>query len=473
MVICGYLAWAAVLAIGFTPRAGDLALFSALLGCGVTTEALARRDGHPPGGERGMGVIWELPVAIHLPPLYALAVPVVRMALTQWIWPAVPVRPRPARRYPAAYAAAATGLAYGCAAAVFHAVIPAGAHARDYPWNHAALWLLAIACCALTQWAVRKVLVPGSRVPGLLARGPGGIPRGTGKHRVLMSGATGSWPGMVPRESLRNDATESCMASLVAIGIAVCPLSLVVALPLGTLLQRSFRHAELLWAARADAKTGLLNAAAWEREAAAEVARAVRTSTPLAVALLDLDRFKGINDAFGHLTGDEVLRRIAGVLTDSLREYDLAGRFGGEEFVLLLPQTGAVDALRIAERVRAYISGLPIYAPGAERIYVTVSIGIAVLERGSGRELPELLAAADAALYRAKASGRDQVQMISTTGTGPPADLPAPGRARLGEHGTAVARYHARAGAAQLPDGDGLDGLAETASTATTSALPV
>src|SRR6202035_2825740 len=165
-------------------------------------------------------------------------------------------------------------------------------------------------------------------------------------------------------------------------------------------------------------KTGLLNAAAWEAEATAEVARAVRTATPLAVALLDLDRFKLINDTHGHLVGDQVLKRIAATMSEILRDYDLAGRFGGEEFVMLLPQTRAVDALRIAERVRAHIAQLPIYVngtTGAERVTVTVSIGVAALDAASRRELTELLAAADAALYRAKASGRDQVQMISTS----------------------------------------------------------
>ena len=165
-------------------------------------------------------------------------------------------------------------------------------------------------------------------------------------------------------------------------------------------------------------RPGLLNAATWEREATAEVARAVRTKTPLAVALLDIDRFKGINDTYGHLTGDEVLKEIAHTLITLLRDYDLAGRFGGEEFSLLLPQTRAVDAFRIAERVRSAIAGLCIIAPGAtggERVHVTVSIGVAALDSGSKREYAELMAAADAALYRAKGSGRDQVQMISTT----------------------------------------------------------
>ena len=178
------------------------------------------------------------------------------------------------------------------------------------------------------------------------------------------------------------------------------------------------RHARLLEDARADSKTGLLNAATWERGATAEVARAVRTRTQLAVALLDIDRFKVMNDTYGRLTGDEVLKEIAHTLKTMLREYDLAGRFGGEEFALLLPQTRAVDAFRIAERIRSAISGLCIIAPGAtggERVHVTVSIGVAALDSGSKREYAELMAAADAALYRAKSGGRDQVQMISTT----------------------------------------------------------
>jgi len=106
------------------------------------------------------------------------------------------------------------------------------------------------------------------------------------------------------------------------------------------------------------------------------------------------------------------------VLDSFLRDYDRAGRFGGEEFAVLLPQTRAVDAFRIAERMRANVAGLSIIVPGetgGERVHVTVSIGVAALDSGSKREYAALMAAADAALYRAKADGRDQVQMISTT----------------------------------------------------------
>jgi diguanylate cyclase (GGDEF)-like protein len=257
---------------------------------------------------------------------------------------------------------------------------------------------MAVAVSAVVQWAVNQAVI----LTAIKMSAP------ETRVRELVIGG----------ESLHNDVTELCVAMLATLAVAMSLLSLVIALPLVTLLQRSFRHAQLLKDARADSKTGLLNAATWEREAAAELARAVRTRTQLAVALLDIDRFKLVNDTYGHLTGDEVLKEIAHTLKTMLREYDLAGRFGGEEFAVLLPQTRAVDAFRIAERIRSAIAGLCIIAPGAtggERVHVTVSIGVAALDSGTKREYAELMAAADAALYRAKGCGRDQVQMISTS----------------------------------------------------------
>ena len=158
---------------------------------------------------------------------------------------------------------------------------------------------------------------------------------------------------------MHNDIAEFCVAVLVTSGIAFTPLTIVFALPFVTLLQRSFRHAQLLNASRIDSKTGLLNAGTWEREAASEVARAVRTRTPLALMLIDLDHFKAVNDAYGHLAGDRALRAISRTFKIFLRDYDLAGRFGGEEFALLLPHTGAADAQRIAERMRVLLLRCP------------------------------------------------------------------------------------------------------------------
>jgi len=213
------------------------------------------------------------------------------------------------------------------------------------------------------------------------------------------------------RETLLLDLTETCVGILVAVTCALSYLLLLVALPPVILLQRSLMHQQLAAAARTDPKTGLLNATAWQREADAEVARAQRTGSPLAVLLVDVDHFKRVNDSHGHLTGDEVLRALAAGLRQQVRESDVVGRFGGEEFTVLLPRTDGAGAYGIAERLRAGAATLSVAAADA-RINVTVSIGVAVLGQ-HGDDLFELLAAADVALYRAKDAGRDQVRIYA------------------------------------------------------------
>jgi len=207
------------------------------------------------------------------------------------------------------------------------------------------------------------------------------------------------------------DLTETCVGILVAVTCALSYLLLLVALPPVILLQRSLMHQQLAAAARTDPKTGLLNAAAWQREADAEVARAQRTSSPLALLLVDVDHFKRVNDSHGHLIGDEVLRALATELRQQVRESDVVGRFGGEEFTVLLPRTDDAGAYGIAERLRTSAGRLSVAAADA-RINVTVSIGVAVLGQ-HGNDLFELLAAADVALYRAKDAGRDQVRVYA------------------------------------------------------------
>jgi diguanylate cyclase (GGDEF)-like protein len=372
-------------------RAHDLLLFAALLACSAATVELTRRVGENYGFVKDVHAIWELPVAMLLPLAYAPVLPAIRFALTQWRILRAPAHRR-------AFSASAIGLSYIAAALVFHALIRLIHGGAADPSGHAVAWMVLVAVCAVVGWTVNNGLV--------------------------LTAIKGSDPSVklrevqFAREPMYNDLTELCVAVLVTFCLANTITAVVFAFPFVTLLQRSLRHARLLKDARADSKTGLLNAATWEREATAEVARAVRTKTSLAVALLDIDKFKGVNDTYGHLVGDQVIKEIARTLSSLLRDYDLAGRFGGEEFSLLLPQTRAVDALRIAERVRANIAALRIIAPGTsggERVHVTVSIGVAALDSGSRREYADLMAAADAALSRAKAGGRDQVQMISTT----------------------------------------------------------
>jgi diguanylate cyclase (GGDEF)-like protein len=393
-IVLVVLADAAVLGIAagkVSIQAHDLGLFAGLLICSAATVELTRRAGENLGFVKDVYAVWELPVAMLLPLAYVPLLPAVRTPLPQWRIRRAPVHRR-------VFSAAAIGLSYAAAALVFRILIRTVPGAAAHPAGHALAWMPIVAVCAAVQWAVNQVLI--------------------------WTAIKGSNPAVsvreeqFAREPMYNDISELCVAVLVTFCVAYSWIALVFAFPFITLLQRSVRHARLLQDARADSKTGLLNAATWEREATAEVARAVRTRTSLAVALLDIDRFKAINDTYGHLTGDEVLKEIAHTLNTMLRDYDLAGRFGGEEFAVLLPQTRAVDAFRIAERIRSAISALCIIAPGTtggERVHVTVSIGVAALDSGSKRECAELMAAADAALYRAKRCGRDQVQMISTT----------------------------------------------------------
>ena len=190
----------------------------------------------------------------------------------------------------------------------------------------------------------------------------------------------------------------------------------VFAVPTVLLARRFMMHAQLLAKSRIDTKTGLLNAATWDSEAEAEITRAVRTRSPLSVALLDIDHFKVVNDTHGHLAGDQALQAITGALREQLRSYDLAGRFGGEEFAILLPQTHEAHALSIAERLRTHIAAMSIPIDGGTRsggcIRLTVSVGVAALGV-AGAELTDLLAAADAALYFAKETGRNKTHLAT------------------------------------------------------------
>jgi diguanylate cyclase (GGDEF)-like protein len=164
--------------------------------------------------------------------------------------------------------------------------------------------------------------------------------------------------------------------------------------------------AELERLSHLDGLTGLRNRRSLDRHLASEVARARRSGDPLALLMLDIDHFKAINDRFSHTVGDEVLRKLARSLRQQLRDVDLSARFGGEEFVLLLPDTDAPGARQVAEKVRLAVeegTGGTVHP----ELAVTVSVGVAMLAPGD--DATDLLARADAMLYRAKQSGRNRV----------------------------------------------------------------
>ncbi|QHF42327.1 hypothetical protein PspS35_00425 [Pseudomonas sp. S35] len=156
-----------------------------------------------------------------------------------------------------------------------------------------------------------------------------------------------------------------------------------------------------------DPLTGLPNRAAWSERLDHEVNAWHQHGNSLSLAMLDLDHFKRINDGYGHLAGDKVLKIIANVLRKRLRPSDFIARFGGEEFVLLMPNSSLPDALGVGEVLRAAIEACPFHFKG-EPVTITVSMGVAQFQPGERSDLA--LKRADEALYRAKAAGRNQVQ---------------------------------------------------------------
>ena len=156
-----------------------------------------------------------------------------------------------------------------------------------------------------------------------------------------------------------------------------------------------------------DGLTGLANRRSCEETLAAELARVERFGGPLAVVIADLDDFKDVNDHFGHPTGDVVLREFARTLEDGIRDVDLAARWGGEEFVLVLPGTDADGAAHLADRIRRALETRLVLSVDGEPIQVTASFGVASFPESSSAQT--LLGAADEALYQAKGAGKNRV----------------------------------------------------------------
>ena len=163
-----------------------------------------------------------------------------------------------------------------------------------------------------------------------------------------------------------------------------------------------------------DSLTGMLNRRAITDHVDAELARANRGSYPLSLVLLDIDYFKAVNDQRGHLVGDYALIHIAQILTQTVRPFDWVGRWGGEEFLVVLSSTGLDDACMIAERLRAEIAANPLRRPDETELYLTVSIGIAStgLSLEHAGDPKQLFHHADDALYTAKRNGRNQIRCV-------------------------------------------------------------
>jgi diguanylate cyclase (GGDEF)-like protein len=162
-----------------------------------------------------------------------------------------------------------------------------------------------------------------------------------------------------------------------------------------------------------DGLTGLYNHRYFRDRLADEFERATRYKLPLSCLILDVDNFKRINDTFGHLRGDSILKEIAGRVVRTVRKADIVARYGGEEIVVIMPQTNADGAMAQAERIRRTIAEVA-FGEAGNAIHVTASVGVGVLRQESMRDCEALIREADSALYQAKAAGKNNVILGGT-----------------------------------------------------------
>jgi diguanylate cyclase (GGDEF)-like protein len=371
-------------------HATELLKFLLLMCCGMISVGSTPRIAYATGGAtRDFSTVWVIPTAILLPPLYAALMPIPMLVVTQLLVHRGII-------YRRVFTCASISLCYAAASAIFRLFPASFAGSVVGSGMHAFTWALAVAACEIIA--------------------------GRAHHFLIVAAVKLSDPKVrirdyeLNREALQEDFAELDLGVLITLAVALSPALVVLAVPTVLLVRRFLMHSALVAQSRVDAKTGLLNVSTWEREAEGELSRSIRTRSPLAVALVDIDHFKAVNDTYGHLVGDRVLRAVAEGLTSQLRDYDRAGRFGGEEFVLLLAQTGEVDACRIAERLRSYIEGLAVPVDDracAPCVRLTISVGVTAMASGTSHELTDLLAAADSALYKAKQTGRNRVAVAA------------------------------------------------------------
>lgn len=168
-------------------------------------------------------------------------------------------------------------------------------------------------------------------------------------------------------------------------------------------------NARLEVLAHTDPLTQVLNRRALTVRLASELERARRYDSVLTLLMVDLDHFKKVNDTYGHLVGDEVLREVATLLQNEIRSVDVVARYGGEEFVVVLPETSLVGAMTFAERIREHVAATPFAVSLVEGLQLTCSIGVSSYPSTTINTVDDLFARADEALYRAKADGRNRV----------------------------------------------------------------
>lgn len=334
--------------------------------------------------------VWAFAAALLLPPLPACAVATILFLFVRYR-----VRRPSARSQPfkAAFTFATLLLAIHAAVAMTHFA----ALGVDQPL-HTAQGLLVVSSALLAYTVVNTCLIVGV---------------------VVMSS------NMTLRDTIGQttddfllEIASLCVGGLVALAAAAQPWLVVFAIPPLLVLHRAALVRQLEKQASTDGKTGLLTAGAWHDRAIGRIDQARETGGSAAVLVLDLDHFKRINDEHGHLAGDYVLQSVATVLREDVRGDDLVGRFGGEEFVMLLPRPAArydyAELQVVAERIRRRVAELRVEMPTPDGP-LTIS-GLSVSSGGAvfphdGNHLLDVLAVADTALYAAKRAGRNAVRM--------------------------------------------------------------
>lgn len=386
------LALTVFLALGSEVRREDLIVLGLIVGLGLTlgeltrhVERVRRRFTDTP--HVNLTSVWTFSAAMVLPPALT---PVVIVALYLHLFWRSWYRVRSVHAYRLVFTAATVTLSAYTAWTVQHLF----ASTDPVRWDQPGV-VVGTALAIVAYSAVNSSLV-GSAITLHDLRWDRRRALGTAKETALEYGTLG-------------------LGAVTALLISVNPGWSVMIVPALLVLHRSVLLRQLEEAASTDQKTGLANATAWTNLASAEIQRAARDDAQVGVLMVDLDHFKAVNDAHGHLVGDRVLQAVADTLTASARRYDVVGRWGGEEFVVLCPEVSEDELRQIGERICARVRELrvPVAEHGRGEVVdgLSVSVGIAVYPE-FGPELQDVLLAADDALFVAKDSGRNQVQTI-------------------------------------------------------------
>lgn len=229
----------------------------------------------------------------------------------------------------------------------------------------------------------------------------------------LARGISMSKSGVLARESLQMDAVLLILGATVSVMWSVHPLLILLALSPLVLIYQVLKIPQLKQQAFTDEKTGLWNSRHFAKLLIAETERARRFNRPLAFLMADLDLLRNINNTYGHLAGDAVLASIGQIIRTNLRDYDIAGRFGGEEFAIALPETNLAQARAIAERIREAVQATRFEASTCPTpIRATMSLGVACFTEDA-TNTTALIHEADVAVYQAKLMGRNRVVCAS------------------------------------------------------------